>query len=135
MNGFILFLIEIVLMFCSIVAYWRTRLKGWLLSTLGFFFLSSGFICTIIVFILELLFPHPIYRFLGLAYKLELYISTILIAIGWGLVFKRNWDKHREKLKEVKPELTTLEACHRLALIEEQKENKNIREVSVNAKN
>jgi hypothetical protein len=101
MNGFTIMIVETALMCCSIFMYWRTRLKGWLLSALGFFFLSSGFIGTVIVIILELLLPRLIYQFLGLAYKLELYISTILIAVGWGLVFKRNWDKYRAKLKTV----------------------------------
>jgi hypothetical protein len=98
MNGFTIMIVETALMCCSVFMYWRTRLKGWLLSALGFFFLSSGFICTVIVIILELLLPHP-NEFAGSACKLELYISTILIAVGWGLVFKRNWDKYRAKLK------------------------------------
>jgi len=77
--------------------YWRTRLKGWALSALGFFFLSSGFLGTVIIFLLEILFVHPVYQFLGLADDLQRYISVILVAVGWGLVFKRNWDKHQAK--------------------------------------
>jgi len=101
MSGFVLFIVEIALKCCSIAAYWRTKLKGWLLPALGFFFLSTGFMGTVTLAIFEALLPHPIYRFVGLAFWLELYISAILIAIGWGLVFKRSWNKYKAKPKTV----------------------------------
>jgi len=97
MNGFAIFIIETVLMCCSIYMYWRTRLKGWALSALGFFFLSTGLLGTVIIFILEISFVHPIYHFLGLADDLQRYISVILVAVGWGLVFKKNWDRCQAK--------------------------------------
>jgi len=94
-----LFLVEAGFMCLSIVAYWRTKLKGWLLSALGFFFLSSGFMGTLIIEILKAMFPPPtIFRFVDYAFYLELYTSVVLIAIGWGLALKQSWNKHRTKL-------------------------------------
>jgi hypothetical protein len=103
MSGVATFIVETAWICGSIAAYWRTRLKGWLLPALGFFFLSTGFMGTVTLAIFETLLPHPIYRFVGLAFWLELYISAILIAIGWGLVFKRSANKYKAKQKQYQP--------------------------------
>ena len=82
-------------MCCCLFVYGKTRLKRWLLLALGIFLLTSNVISVAIIELVSI-FVFPPYKFIDLALNLELVISSVMMAIGLGLILKGMWDNSRQ---------------------------------------